>query len=290
MLATLKFKQGLADAVLDARGETAAFEQENARGAFMARLAEVMDTAFRVPVSGIEKRATDIPADQRLSALLQADNPGVGLCLARYGSETGQVEAVLAVGRPEATGALRGQVEKTHGVTLPPDRVVVVTPETQVLLLRLAELGFITIRQDAAKRIFDTGTSEPPPPPEHARRCRRAQEALDKAQRRVRMAGVLAGGGFAEEAIAAAREAVCQAAGALFLFAPGADVEQALEPLTDSMVAAIQSDATVERKQVATLQAAHLGLDAEPGAFVEDARAFADTCGKRLDRQRMRGQ
>jgi hypothetical protein len=62
-----------------------------------------------------------------------------------------------------------------------------------------------------------------------------------------------------------------------------------LEPLTDAMVAAIQSDATVERKQVATLQAAHLGLEAEPGAFVEAARAFANMCGERLDRQRVRG-
>jgi hypothetical protein len=79
----------------------------------------------------------------------------------------------------------------------------------------------MSIQKEAAKTVFDAGTSEPPPPPEHARRCTRAQEALDKAQRRVRMAGVLAGGGFAEEAIRAAREAVCQAAGALFLFAPG---------------------------------------------------------------------
>jgi len=31
-------------------------------------------------------------------------------------------------------------VENTHGVTLPPDRVVV-TPEMRALLLRLAELG-----------------------------------------------------------------------------------------------------------------------------------------------------
>lgn len=289
MLATLKFKQGLADAVLDARGETAAFEQENARGAFMARLAEVMDTALQVPAEGAGKKAVAAPPDERLGALLQAENPGVGLCLARYSGETGQVQGMLAVGRPEAAAALREQVARTHGVELPQDRVVVVTPETRALLLRLEELGFITIQKEAAKTVFDAGTSEPPPPPEHARRCKRAQEALDKAQRRVRMAGVLVGGGFDEEATKAAREAVCQAAGALFLFAPGSDVEQALEPLTDAMVAAIQSDATVERNQVATLQAAHLGLEAEPGVLVETARVFVDTCAEFLDRRRVRG-
>jgi hypothetical protein len=248
-----------------------------------------MDTALRVPVAEAGKRADAIPAEERLGALLQTENPGVGLCLARYSGETGQVQGVLAVGRVEAAAVLREHVARTHGVELPQDRVVVVTPETRALLLRLADLGFITLHQDAAKKIFDTGAGEPPPPSDHARRCERAQEAIDKAQRRVRMAGVLAGGGFAEEAIQAAREAVGQAAGALFLLVPGSDVEQDLEPLTDAMVAAIQSDATVDRKQVATLQAAHLGLEAGPGALVEAARVFADTCAERLDRRRMRG-
>ena len=289
MLATLKFKQGLADAVLDARGETAAFEQENARGAFMARLAEVMGTALQVPVAGGQKKAPDIPADQRLGALLRAENPGIGLCLARYGTETGQVEAVLAVGRLDATGALRGQVERTHGVALPPDRVVVVTPETRALLLRLAELGFITVRQDAAKRIFDTGTSEPPPPSDHARRCVRAQEVLDAARRRVKMAGVLADGGFGAEAVKAVREAVCQAAGSLFLFTAGVAVEQTLEPLTDAMVAAVRADTDVAREQVAVFQAAHLGLEAEPVAALEKARAFVAYCEERLEKRQLGG-
>jgi hypothetical protein len=209
MLATLKFKQGLADVVLDARGEAETFEQGNARGAFMARLAEVMGTALQVPAAGAGKKAADIPPDERLATALQTDNPGIGLCLARYGEETGQVQAVLAVGRPEAAAALRGQVERTHGVALPQDRVVVVTPETRALLLRLAELGFITIQHDAAKKIFDTGASEPPVPSDHVRRCERAQETLDKATRRLRMAEVLASGGFTDEAVEAAREAVC---------------------------------------------------------------------------------
>ena len=289
MLATLKFKQGLADVVLDARGEAGAFEQGHARGAFMARLAEVMDTALQVPLAGAAKRVADIPADERLGAVLQSENPGVGLCLARYDQETGQVQAVLAVGRPEAAQALRGQVERTHGVALPQDRVVVVPPETRALLLRLSELGFITIPQDAAKKIFDAGTNEPPPPSDHVRRCVRAQEALHKAQRGARMAEVLAGGGFAEEAAKAAREAVCQAAGTLYLFTAGTDAESELEPLTDDRVAAVKADAELDREQVSVVQTAHLGLEAEPGMFLGKATAFVTYCAERLDRQRMRG-
>jgi hypothetical protein len=287
MLGTLKFKQGLADAVLDARGEAAAFERENARGAFMARLAEVMDTTLQVPVAGGQKKASDIPADQRLGALLQAENPGIGLCLARYGGDANQMQAVLAVGRPEAADALRGQVEKTHGVALPPDRVVVVTPETRALLLRLAELGFIAIRQDAAKRIFDTGASEPPPSPDQVRRGERARKILDGAKRQIKMAGVLAEGGFDDEADKAAREAVCRAAGTLILFAADVAADQVPYPVTDAWVAAVRSNAEVERRQVAVLQTAHFGLEAEPKAFIENARGFVEYCEARLEKRQL---
>lgn len=289
MLGTLKFKQGLADAVLDARGDTAAFEQENARGALMARLAEVMDTALQVPAAGGQKKALEIPADQRLSALLQSENPGVGLCLARYGGDADQVQAVLAVGRPEAADALRGQVEKTHGVALPPDRVVVVTPETRALLLRLAELGFITLRQDAAKRIFDTGAGEPPPSPDQVRRCGRAREILDGAKRQMRMAGVLAEGGFGDEADKSAREAVCRAAGTLILFAADVAADQATYPVMEAWVAAVRADTEVEREQVAVLQTAHFGLEAEPKTFIEKAKGFVGYCEAFLEKRQLGG-
>ena len=288
MLSTLKFKQGLADVVLDARGETEAFEKPDARGAFMARLAEVMDTPLQVPVAPAAAIRPEVPPEERLSEALKRENPGVGLCLGRYDEESGVIQALLAVGRQEAAAPLRGQVEKTHGVTLPPDRVVVVPPETRALLQRLANLGFITIRADAAKTLLDTGSDTPPPPPEHARRCQRAQQALGTAQRNLRMAEVLAGGGFADEAAATARQAICQAAGTLFLFAPGAPLDQPLEPLTEAMVAAIRRDGGVPRELVATVQMAHLDVAAEPAAVLGQAKAFVDACAERLDRQSVR--
>ncbi len=289
MLATLRFKQGLADVVLDACGEVEAFEQENARGAFLARLAEVLDTSLQTSETGARKKADSTPPDERLRALLVGENPGLGYCQARYDRETGVVQGVLAVGSPEASEALREQVARTHGVELPQDRVVVVTPETRSLLQRLAGLGFITFPPEAAKTIFDAGTGEPPPPSDRVRRCKRAQEALEQIHRRVRMAAVLEGGGFGEEAVKVAREAVYQAAGVLYLFTAGTGSEQALEPLTDVMVAAIQADMTFDRKQVGTIQSAHLRLEGEPSALVEAARALADYCGEWLARQRLRG-
>jgi len=207
----------------------------------MARLAEVMDTPLQVPVAPAVAKS-EVPPAERMSEALKRENPGVGLCLGRYDEESGAIQAVLAVGRQEAAASLRGQVEKTHGVALPPERVVVVPPETRALLQRLADLGFITIRPDAAKTLLDTGSDTPPPPPDHARRCKKAQKVLETAQRNMRMAEVLAGGGFADEAATMARQAIRQAAGTLFLFTPGAPLDQALEPLTDAMVAAIRQD------------------------------------------------
>jgi len=290
MLATLTFKQGLADAVLDARGEIGAFEGNNARGAFMARLAEVMDSPLQAPAS--DARATEavasIPADERLAAALRTENPGVGLCLARYDEAEGQVQAVLAVGRREAEPALRAQVERTHGVVLPPNRVVVVSPETQALLRHLADLGFITIRQDAARTIFDSGVEQAPLPPEHLTRCRRAQETVDKAQRALRMSRVLAEGGFDEEAARAASQAVRQAAGALYLFADGADADDAVEPLTEAMVAAITHRGDLDRTHTGLLQAVYHELDADPRNLREHASAFVDYCAAQAEKQKTR--
>lgn len=289
MLGTLKFKQGLADAVLDARGEAESFERENARGAFMARLAEVMDTPLKVGGNAAGRKPVDVPAEQRLGALLETENPGVGLCLARYGGETGQVQAVLAVGRPETAETLRQQVEQTHGVVLPPDRVMVVTPEMRAALHRLAELGFIELKTDAAKRIFDIGADEPPLSPDQKRRCGCAREILDGAKRQMKMAGVLADSGFGDEADKAAREAVCRAAGTLILFAADVAADQVPYPVTDAWVAAVRSDAEVAREQVAVLQTVHFGLEAESKTFIEKARGFVEYCEACLERRQLGG-
>jgi hypothetical protein len=288
MLATLKFKQGLADVVLDARGAAADFEKSDARGAFMARLAEVMDTPLQVPLTSAAAQAPERPPEERMAETLKRENPGVGLCLGRYDAESGVIQALLAVGCQEAAATLRGQVEQTHGVVLPPERVVVVPPETRALLQRLADLGFITIRADAAKTLLDTGSDTPPPPPEHSRRCKRARDALGTAQRKLRMAEVLADGGFADEAAGTARQAIRQAAGTLFLFTPGAPLDQPLEPLTEAMVAAIRDDAGVARELVAAVQTAHLNVAAAPEVILRQARECIDNCAERLDRQQIR--
>lgn len=289
MLGTLKFKQGLADAVLDARGDLASFEQENARGAFMARLAEVMDTALHVPLDKASKFQPERPPSERLGALLANENPGVGKCLARYDQETGQVQGVLAVGRREAAGVLREQVEHTHGISLPQDRVVVISPETQALLTKLAELGFITLREEGAKVLLDTGMEQPPPLPDYVKRVKRAEEALEASRRQLRMASVLAAGGFEREAEKAATEAIQQASAALILFCGGVEATADISMLTAELVAAVKANAEVDRKQVAIVQAVHLGLETTAEKRLEEAQGFVGYGEEFLGRKRLRG-
>jgi len=289
MLGTLKFKQGLADAVLDARGDLVSFEQANARGAFMARLAEVMDTTLHVPMDKVSKGQPSLPPSERMGALLATENPGVGKCLARYDQETGQVQGVLAVGRSEAARVLREQVERTHGLSLPQDRVVVISPETQGLLRKLAELGFITIRDDGAKVLFDTGMDEPPQPSDYAQRVERAQASLDASKRQLRMASVLATGGFDPEAEKVATEAIQQAAATLYLFCDAVDVACDLTSLTADMVALLKANEEVDRKQVAVVQAVHLGLETTADKRLEEAQEFVRYAEDFVGRKKLRG-
>lgn len=289
MLGTLKFKQGLADAVLDARGDLASFEQADARGAFMARLAEVMDTALHVPLDKASKAQPERSPAERLGTLLASENPGVGKCFARYDQETAQVRGVLAVGRKEAAGVLREQVERTHGIALPQERVVVIPPETQALLIKLAELGFITLREEGAKVLLDTGREEPPPPSDFATRVKRAEESLEASRRQLRMAGVLLTGGFEREGEKAATEAIQQAAGGLALFCDGVEATADVSTLTAELVTAIKATAEVDRKQVSVVQSVQLGLETTAGKRLEEAQDFVRYGEEFLGRKRLRG-
>ena len=183
---------------------------------------------------------------------------------------------------PDSLPLARALLSHLNALGPPPQHAVLFVTDHDTPLASLTPI------LDAAKTIFDTGANEQPVPSEHVRRCVRAQEVLTAAQRRVRMAEVLAGGGFADESVAAARAAVCQAAGSLVVFTAGIDAEVVLEPLTDSLVAAVKADAEVDREQVAVVQTAHLGLEAVPAVFLGKALAFIAYCSERLDRRRMR--
>ena len=286
MLGTLKFKQGLADYVLDARGDSADFETKDARGAFMARLAEVMDSPVHVSIGSSREKSS--PKEDRLHIVLSKEGAGVERCDV-IESDTGVPEAVLTVGREVAADRMRALVQESSGVSLPPSRVVAVSPAELELLKKLESLGFITINSAKTRTIFDRMESAPPAPSkEFLKRCARAEEQNRIAERDIRMAEVLLSGDFQAEALAASRKSVCSAAAGLFILSDQVAPDVEISVMTDEMLEVLKKDVSIDRSLIAVLQSAYFGLEADVTLFVNSAKEFLACCVQQLETRRLR--
>ncbi len=288
MLATLKFKQGLADAVLDSLGEFETFEKTNAKSVFMERLADVMDSPVQVePVRSVQEEKPD--SGERLKTMLSKGDSGVDKCEVRL-DDGGNLSAVLAVGDKVEGKTLRGLIQETHGVALPSSSVVSITPEMQAMLKQLEGLGFIKIQQDGIEKLFDSGRAKTEPSQKNQellKRCKRAEAQIKLGVRDHKMAEVLLAGEFPDEALKAARKAVCSCALSLYAFVQGADVDAEFDSLTQEMVDIIKGDRAVEREQVAVLQMAFLELEDAPKSFVGKTKTFIEYCERELEMRRL---
>ena len=203
MIGTLKFKQGLADLVLDARGDAADFESEKSKNAFLARVTSLMES---------QEPAVNSADGTANSASFGAENSnGVS---SGEGHEPEDIEKTLT---PE-TLALLSKLEKMGLVTLGDEarkRLSMLSNEESSCDLHSAEYARV-----AKKRMSV------------------AKSALEKAQRLARMGEVLDAGGFIEEAMSPFCDAVVLASAAV-LFANEqengemfADVPDEVKPLS----------------------------------------------------------
>lgn len=209
MLSTLKFKQGLADLVLDARGNAADFESEKSKNAFLARVSSLMESQIPSVVN----------ANGTAAKMLDA--------AARVSGGASDVAAAEPNKRP------------------PEDEVL--TSETLAMLARLAKLGYITLGEAAKKRIEASESADASATAADAaanaraqaaeKRLRVAKDALAKARRTAKMASVLEAGGFADEAQAPYRESACLAAGAAY-FAHGGKADETVGDIPDEVAPA----------------------------------------------------
>ena len=286
MLGTLKFKQGLADYVLDARGESADFEKKDAKGAFMARLAEVMDSPVHVASEASNKKRA--PVGDRMKSVLSKEGMAVDRCDLIEG-EDGKPDAVLAVGNKVPIKKMRDLVQESRGVSLPSSRVVSISPAELELLKKLEGLGFITINSEKRKTVFEKKETAPPAPSkEFLKRCSRVETQNQSAERDLRMAVVLLSGDFPGEALAAARKAVCSAAGGIYLLQPEVEPDAEIASLTDDMVAVLKKNTSIDRSQVAVVQSAFFELEVDAAQFANSAMEFAAYCVQQLEIRRLR--
>ena len=249
MLSTLKFKQGLADLVLDARGDAADFESEKSKNAFLARVSSLMESQLPAVVraSGTEGEEKTEPA------------------------------------KAEATESKAADTQKGVPVEDP------LTPETLAMLAKLAKLGLVTLGEEAKRRIAAAGKTATPQMSESERRAKAAEKrhavaaaAMGKARRSAHMGDVLAAGGFGDEATSPYCTAVTLAAGAAF-FASGGKADETEDAVPDTVQPVTFDDFFATTKQISLPPDAVLTLQfAVQGHAIPDAaarvKAFLDEC------------
>ncbi len=243
MLDKLKYKQGLADFVLDAQGDNETFETANARKAFLAQLKEIINPDASSAAVPRQVVRPEPPPTEKLSQLIKEKSDDLLSCSVKLaptdGTTTaGKIASVLAVSDDPHT---RSAEACAAAMGVPAENVVTITPETRDLLHKLEALGFLTINRDADVNPIDTGV--PSMPTDELLRRRRIKPLLATIDRQMKLASVLTANEFADEAARALHEAVVKALG-VFHVLNGAKKDDDLEPITQRMLDDLSSNGT----------------------------------------------
>lgn len=253
MLGTLKFKQGLADLVLDARGDAADFESEKSKNAFLARVTSLMESQ-EPAVNSANGTAASVSAGE-----VVADDIDGG-----KEQDVKEVEDVLT---PE-TLALLEKLEK----------------------MGLVKLGDEAKRRLSG--LSGGGASCDSASVECARVTKKvmtvAKCALEKVQRSARMGDVLSAGGFEQEAKAPYCQAIALAA-SVVMFANAKERWGKVEEVPDDVVPmSPENEKSIEEckrllseEAVTTLDfALRNGVVPNPvqriGSFIEECRVLVN--------------
>jgi superfamily II DNA or RNA helicase len=191
-------KQGLADGVLDGRGDVEALKMPSGRAAMVEMLAALLhepEPAPRPPVQDSGRRFAMETIDRLSDAVLLIE---------RYRrDEGGETMVVVMEGASIASNDERQRlVEAAEQAGIA--AIEIIERSAWETIRRLAGAGIIRL-SEAGELLHRSPTLDQPPEPEdRTRRMRNRQAALDwlgQADRKLRMATLLADGGFAEEAL-----------------------------------------------------------------------------------------
>ncbi len=225
MLETLAHKQALSDGVLDRRGDLASIKLRTGRQAFFEKLEQLgikpgsADASLKPQISDLKP---SLPADRPLGfakAASERINGALLRCEERYPQAGAHsvlyvvVDGSPAQWRPRLT-ELHEEYFK-HTDPLAPVRLEIIDRATDEAVQRLIDAGLITRTTRAARPLFPPEDALAGPPP--LTEAEHAQVAAHRAHaaRKLKMAGVLGDGGFADEARPALLEAMHSLARAL---------------------------------------------------------------------------
>jgi hypothetical protein len=249
MLATLAAKKGLADGVLDARGDLDSIEMPSGGAVFLQRLGQVMsadlakpepagpDTAEAAAPLAATPQETVPPAELFRQELTVKLGDSLRLCKASCGTDQRVESAFVVVERDSE--ATREQVQRIWGQTHAgqmPAPVQVLDTRAFALLQQLRDAGLITINDRGMQELFKSDTFGAPSESDAEQRRKAAEPLLQQGERQAKMASVLQAGGFAIEAVAPMRKAVDWAGCALAVMCAAAPNTTAPEQFTPALI------------------------------------------------------
>jgi superfamily II DNA/RNA helicase len=202
MLHVLDQKQTLADGVLDGHGDLRAIKLPSGRAAFVERLEAMMGK------SESESAARPAPTE-RLRDDLEAAYGDDLLLVQAHSHAAGRQSLLVVLGTDVALARqdIEQRVARISEADGPPPVVEVLDRGTWATIQRLVAAGDLSFTAAQSRDVHrspgldDTGTGE------QERRLRRARELFGQADRKSRMAALLATGGFGGEAVAPLAEA-----------------------------------------------------------------------------------
>lgn len=296
MLHVLATKQVLAERLLDGKGELDALPIPSGRAAFIERLEAVMGTSPgptpAVAPSGTLAEPPPAPAEplERLGQELVAGLGDELLLLEAHAAQDGRRMLLAVVDRLPEVAQRRTQldalVRRHAGEAGEPSGLEVIERATYEAIERMAAAGLVQLGATDRRTLYRSPRFTDRRAVEEQQRLLRARRSFDRAERKGRMARVLAEGGFPVEALPALTEAL---AGALLCLAHLAGaVDAADEDVSPAVGEALRAAAP----PVGELAAEALSLSARSperaaaGASVteEDARAWIGD-GTRLVRR-----
>jgi hypothetical protein len=216
MLPLLAQKQALADGVLDGRGDLKSIALPTGQTAFLERVRTVTGQLRAASASAAAPAAPPAPAraetpPERLRREL-LDRWDDRLLLLDLRRESGGRDTVLAV-VDRVTAADRSTaaalVRDCFAGPEPPPELELFDRATFAAIERLADAGVLQFAAGGASPLYRSRVlAAEPADLERRRRQARSRELCEQAERKGRMATLLAGGGFPVEALAPLREAL----------------------------------------------------------------------------------
>jgi superfamily II DNA or RNA helicase len=207
MIPLLAGKQALADSVLDSPGERSEMPLPSGRKALIERLEALtgIGTPAQARPPKAESLASTAPETVREELLAS-----LGLRLLRL--ETGVSregrETLLAVVDRAAAGELsrvEALLAQRFEGTSPAPHLEMIDDAAFAAIERLIEAGWLQLSAEG-RRLLHRSPAAGEPDTERERRLARARETFAQAERKIRMAAVLAEGGFPVEALPSLRE------------------------------------------------------------------------------------